>query len=261
MLPILDSVPSPPVRCTGHMCPIQVHWHLKLNDKDNWRVNVTVTNLNFRMNYTQWNLVVQHPNFNNRTQIFSFNYTDNNDTAMLWGVKKHNENLLQAGPLGNVQSDILFQKDSSTFTLGKGWPFPQRIYFNGDDCIMPNSDSYPYLSYTSSPDANSPNTSSRRTISPLVGASIGGSLGGIFLLIIGFLLFRRRRKKSNIGDTKSIGYRLWFHRKGRLGEIVDKNLMSEISVESLKIIRTEYERTLPNNVDWNSEGNSFPLKV
>lgn len=27
------------------------------------------------MNYTQWNLVVRHPNFDNLTQMFSFNYT------------------------------------------------------------------------------------------------------------------------------------------------------------------------------------------
>lgn len=76
--PNFDSVSSnstaPLVQCTSHMCPIQVHWHLKLNDKDNWRVNVMVTNLNFRMNYTQWNMVVQHPNFDNLTRIFSFNY-------------------------------------------------------------------------------------------------------------------------------------------------------------------------------------------
>jgi hypothetical protein len=28
-------------------------------------VKITITNFNFRMNYTQWNLVAQHPNFDN----------------------------------------------------------------------------------------------------------------------------------------------------------------------------------------------------
>lgn len=56
------------------MCPIRVHWHVKLNYKEYWRVKVTITNFNYRMNYTQWNMVVQHPNFDNLTQIFSFNY-------------------------------------------------------------------------------------------------------------------------------------------------------------------------------------------
>lgn len=184
------------------MCPIRVHWHVKLNYKDYWRVKVTVTNFNYRMNYTQWNMVVQHPNFDNLTQIFSFNYKPltpyaaiskhlsflslfflaknymhipkflkpqldlivlsylfcwTDDTAMLWGVKFYNDFLSQAGPLGNVQSELLFRKDSSTFTFEKGWAFPRRIYFNGDNCVMPPPDSYPYL----------PNASSRQQISLL----------------------------------------------------------------------------------------------
>lgn len=163
---------------------------------------------------------------------------------MLWGVKRHNENLLQAGPLGNVQSDILFQKDSSTSTLGKGWPFPRRIYFNGDECIMPYSDAYSYLSDTSSPNAKSPATSSRRTISPLVVASIGGSLGGIFVLIVGFLLFRRRRKKSNIVDTKSIGHLLWFHKSRSIN--TDISLLPtfrslKFSLEEMKLATSNFD--------------------
>ncbi|WOH09795.1 hypothetical protein DCAR_0729254 [Daucus carota subsp. sativus] len=161
---------APLVQCTSHMCPVQVHWHLKLNDKGHWRANVSVTNFNYRMNYTQWNMVVQHPNFVNMTQIFSFNYKllapseYINDTAMLWGIKRRNDNLLQASQhgLGNVESDIIFRKDSSTFTFEKGWAFPRRIYFNGDPCVMPSLDSYPYLP----PDNSSPITSSRNTISP-----------------------------------------------------------------------------------------------
>lgn len=65
---------TPLVQCTNHMCPIRIHWHVKINYKAYWRVKVTITNFNYRMNYSQWNLVVQHPNFDNLTQIFSFNY-------------------------------------------------------------------------------------------------------------------------------------------------------------------------------------------
>lgn len=159
------------------MCPIRVHWHVKLNYKEYWRVKITITNFNYRMNYSQWNLVVQHPNFDNLTQIFSFNYEPitpyesiskltfriniciicvcdfltnqvtffADDTAMLWGVKFYNDLLTRAGPYGNVQSELLFRKDKSTFTFDKGWAFPRRIYFNGDNCVMPPPDSYPYL--------------------------------------------------------------------------------------------------------------------
>ncbi|VFQ87493.1 unnamed protein product [Cuscuta campestris] len=142
---------SPLVQCTDHMCPIRIHWHIKINYKAYWRVKMTVTNFNYRMNYSQWNLVVQHPNFDNLTQIFSFNYQpitpyeSINDTAMLWGIKFYNDLLMQAGPLGNVQSEMIFQKDKSKFTFDKGWAFPRRVYFNGDNCVMPPPDSYPYL--------------------------------------------------------------------------------------------------------------------
>ncbi|CDP21681.1 unnamed protein product [Coffea canephora] len=155
---------APLIQCTSHMCPIRVHWHVKVNYKEYWRVKVTITNFNYRMNYSQWNLVVQHPNFDNLTQIFSFNfkpltpYQAINDTAMLFGIKFYNDFLMEAGPYGNVQSELLFRKDKSTFTFDKGWAFPRRIYFNGDNCVMPPPDSYPYL----------PNGGSRRDISIVV---------------------------------------------------------------------------------------------
>lgn len=79
------------------------------------------------------------------------------DTAMLWGVKFYNDLLSQAGPLGNVQSELLFRKDKATFTFEKGWAFPRRIYFNGDNCVMPPPDAYPWL----------PNGSSHQLISTL----------------------------------------------------------------------------------------------
>lgn len=65
---------TPLLQCTHHMCPIRVHWHVKANYKDYWRSKVAITNFNYRMNYTQWTLVVQHPNLNNVTQVFSFDY-------------------------------------------------------------------------------------------------------------------------------------------------------------------------------------------
>ncbi|KAF7822382.1 protein COBRA-like [Senna tora] len=154
---------TPLVQCTRHMCPIRVHWHVKINYKEYWRVKITITNFNYRMNYSDWNLVIQHPNFDNLTQLFSFNYKSLtpygtiNDTAMLWGIKFYNDLLTQAGPYGNVQSELLFRKDKSSFTFNKGWAFPRRIYFNGDNCVMPPPDAYPWL----------PNSGSRQEISLL----------------------------------------------------------------------------------------------
>ena len=67
------------------------------------------------------------------------------DTAMFWGIKYYNDLLMQAGEDGNVQSEILFQKDKDTFSFSEGWAFPQRVYFNGDACVLPPPDAYPSL--------------------------------------------------------------------------------------------------------------------
>uniref|UniRef100_J3LPT1 COBRA-like protein n=1 Tax=Oryza brachyantha TaxID=4533 RepID=J3LPT1_ORYBR len=142
---------APLLQCTSHMCPIRVHWHVKLNYKDYWRAKIAITNFNYRMNYTQWTLVAQHPNLNNVTEVFSFQYKpllpygNINDTGMFYGLKFYNDLLMEAGPFGNVQSEVLMRKDDKTFTFSQGWAFPRKIYFNGDECKMPPPDSYPYL--------------------------------------------------------------------------------------------------------------------
>ncbi|KAL7153067.1 hypothetical protein ABFS83_04G140300 [Erythranthe nasuta] len=142
---------APLLQCTHHMCPIRVHWHVKINYREYWRVKVAVTNFNYRMNYTQWTLVAQHPNLNNVTQVFSFDYKplvpyqSINDTAMFYGMKFYNDLLMEAGPYGNVQTEILLKKDKDIFTLKQGWAFPRKIYFNGDECQLPPPDTYPIL--------------------------------------------------------------------------------------------------------------------
>ena len=64
---------------------------------------------------------------------------------MFYGMKFYNDLLMEAGPLGNVQSEVLLRKDKTTFTLKQGWGFPRKIYFNGDECKLPPPDSYPFL--------------------------------------------------------------------------------------------------------------------
>ncbi|XP_004301494.1 PREDICTED: COBRA-like protein 6 [Fragaria vesca subsp. vesca] len=145
------AIPPPLVTCSQHMCPIRVHWHVKQSYKEYWRVKITITNLNFLKNYTDWNLVVQHPNLKSIRQLFSFNYHplttygNINDTGMFWGIKFYNDMILTSGNQGNAQSEMLLHKDEGTFTFREGWAFPRRISFNGDDCVMPPPDDYPTL--------------------------------------------------------------------------------------------------------------------
>nr|XP_010919369.1 COBRA-like protein 7 [Elaeis guineensis] len=146
-----DEGTSPFVLCTQHMCPIRVHWHLKVSYKEYWRVKVTITNFSILKNYTDWNLVIQHPNLQSITQVFSFNYNpliqygDINDTGMFWGIKNYNDMLLQYGENGNVQTEMLLHKDPGDFTFKGGWALPRKIVFNGHDCVMPPPDMYPSL--------------------------------------------------------------------------------------------------------------------
>ncbi|KAB1997493.1 hypothetical protein ES319_D12G028300v1 [Gossypium barbadense] len=150
---VKDPNQEPPsiVRCTQHMCPIRVHWHVKQSYKEYWRVKITVNNLNILKNYSGWNLVALHPNLKSLTQVFSFNYHPLNqyghinDSGMFWGVEYYNDMLLQEGEVGNVQSEMLLHKDEGIFSFREGWVFPRRILFNGDECVMPPPDDYPRL--------------------------------------------------------------------------------------------------------------------
>lgn len=64
---------------------------------------------------------------------------------MFYGMKFYNDLLMEAGPSGNVQSEVLLRKDKNTFSFKQGWAFPRKVYFNGDECMLPPPDTYPFL--------------------------------------------------------------------------------------------------------------------
>ena len=69
---------------------------------------------------------------------------------MFYGIKDVNDLLREAG-------------HKKTFTLDQGWAFPLRVYFNGDECMMPLPDIYPSLPnsafYSSNPISSSSSSS------------------------------------------------------------------------------------------------------
>ncbi|KAL7257459.1 hypothetical protein ACSBR1_003703 [Camellia fascicularis] len=141
------------VQCTDHMCPLRVHWHLRNNYKDQWRVKLTISNYNYGRSYSDWNVVVQHPGFSQSATTYSFNSTVlptvgiTYEVALFWGLEHYNSQLLTADEKqpGSVTTEVLLEKDSKSFTLRNGWTFPRRIYFNGDNCEMPLPDTFPML--------------------------------------------------------------------------------------------------------------------
>ncbi|KAJ6365266.1 hypothetical protein OIU76_030107 [Salix suchowensis] len=40
------------VQCIDHICPGRVHWHVKNNYMDRWRVKMTISNYNYKKNYS-----------------------------------------------------------------------------------------------------------------------------------------------------------------------------------------------------------------
>ncbi|XP_037491852.1 COBRA-like protein 2 isoform X2 [Jatropha curcas] len=132
------------VQCTEHMCPVRVHWHVMKNYMSYWRVKLTISNYNYKRNYSDWNVLVQHPGFSQNTATYSFNstilptvgFTDK--AALFWGLQFYNTELLQANEkqLGSVTTEILLEKDLSIFTLSNGWALPRRIYFIGAYCPL-----------------------------------------------------------------------------------------------------------------------------
>ncbi|KAK2392916.1 protein COBRA [Trifolium repens] len=142
------------IECTDHMCPIRVHWHIKNNYMNQWRVKLTISNYNFNRNYSNWNVLIQHPGFNKKATTYSFNSTklstlgiQDDGVALFWGIDYYNSELLHSDKdrVGSVTTEVLMEKDPSSFTLQNGWAFPRRIYFNGENCDMPLPDTFPML--------------------------------------------------------------------------------------------------------------------
>lgn len=69
------------------------------------------------------------------------------EVALFWGLDFYNDVLLQAEEkqVGFVTTEILLLKDMTSFTLGNGWAFPRRVYFNGENCVMPLPQTFPML--------------------------------------------------------------------------------------------------------------------
>ncbi|TYG39688.1 hypothetical protein ES288_D12G035500v1 [Gossypium darwinii] len=146
------------VQCTDHMCPVRIHWHIMTNYVTHWKVKLTISNYNYERNYSNWNVLIQHPGFSQSTTAYSFNSTMlpsfgfSDEVALFWGIEYYNDELLYAeeDKVGAVSTQILLRKDLDSFTLRNGWALPRRIYFNGEDCQMPLPDTFPMLPNASS---------------------------------------------------------------------------------------------------------------
>ncbi|KAJ0988841.1 hypothetical protein J5N97_007197 [Dioscorea zingiberensis] len=135
---------SSAVKCTNHMCPVQINWHLKSQSKDNWGARVSITNYNHRSEISNWATLLHLPQSNHLMKITQANHKpllmSIGGWEMFWGIKKYNRVINKEGIRGStVNWEVIYShKNVSSHNGTVGAPYiPLAIYFNGDACSMP----------------------------------------------------------------------------------------------------------------------------
>ncbi|KAI3980146.1 hypothetical protein MKX01_033287 [Papaver californicum] len=142
------GIVPPLMKCTDHMCPVNINWQM-LQPKEKgayMTVNVSISNFNYRINYTDWALLVNHPFINKLTRVVHANHKQFPNFKMaelMWGIKHKNAIITTSGRKGSTVSWVMqLYKDKSTNTTStsssckKDWCAPNEIFFNGDRCVI-----------------------------------------------------------------------------------------------------------------------------
>ncbi|KAK3125199.1 hypothetical protein QOZ80_7BG0601620 [Eleusine coracana subsp. coracana] len=142
-------VPNP-MPCADN-CGVTINWHVVNNYKSGWSVRMTIFNW---QDYTfkDWFAAVTVGNhFSGYENVYSFNGTrmdkpfDNTifmqglpGLAYLDGITDGKTPGDPRVP-GKQQSIISFKrKDAPNINIGKGEGFPKRVYFDGEECALPD---------------------------------------------------------------------------------------------------------------------------
>ncbi|GJN11570.1 hypothetical protein PR202_ga29770 [Eleusine coracana subsp. coracana] len=142
-------VPNP-MPCADN-CGVTINWHVVNNYKSGWSVRMTIFNW---QDYTfkDWFAAVTVGNhFSGYDNVYSFNGTrmdkpfDNTifmqglpGLAYLDGITDGKTPGDPRVP-GKQQSIISFKrKDAPNINIGKGEGFPKRVYFDGEECALPD---------------------------------------------------------------------------------------------------------------------------
>ncbi|KAE8709252.1 5'-methylthioadenosine/S-adenosylhomocysteine nucleosidase 1-like [Hibiscus syriacus] len=106
------------IQCNAdHMCLVRIHWHVMNNYFTHCKVKLTISNYNYKRNYSNWNVLIQHPGFSQSTTAYSFNSTMlpsfgiSDEVALFWGIEYYNEELISAeeDEPGSVSTQILLR--------------------------------------------------------------------------------------------------------------------------------------------------------
>lgn len=148
----LNRRPLPdPLPCTDY-CGVNVNWHIVSDFAKGWSARLTFLDWS-NITYPDWYAVIEMPNATaglqeaytmNATRLPLLNNSLGdamiNNTFVVTGIEGYNNYLMAAQNLtsGKIQSVISFTKETTPgIDVPLGGGFPSRIWFNGEECVLP----------------------------------------------------------------------------------------------------------------------------
>ncbi|KAG0631966.1 hypothetical protein M758_1G294500 [Ceratodon purpureus] len=144
------AIPSP-LPCTDY-CGININWHIVSDFTKGWSARLTLLDWS-NITYPDWFAVIEMPKATpglqeaytmNATRLPLLNNSLGdpllNNTFVVTGLEGYNNYLMAAQNLssGKIQSVVSFTKETTPGILvPMGDGFPTRIFFNGEECVMP----------------------------------------------------------------------------------------------------------------------------
>lgn len=138
------SVPSP-MPC-GDLCGVSINWHVATDYAGGWSARVTLFNWE-DVGMPEWfAAVVMGKAYDGFEQAYSFNATAiGNSTIFMQGRQGFNYLLKESNvsgsdyPVPGKQQSVLSftKKTSRDIDVVGGDGFPSKVFFNGDECAMP----------------------------------------------------------------------------------------------------------------------------
>ncbi|XP_051215613.1 COBRA-like protein 10 [Lolium perenne] len=143
-------VPNP-MPC-GDNCGLSINWHVMNNYKSGWSVRITIFNWQDYTFKDWFAAVTMGDHYSGYENVYSFNGTRMgkpfNNTIFMQGLpgltylEPITDGKTTDGPRvpGKQQSVISFKKkDAPNINIPRGEGFPKRVYFDGEECALPET--------------------------------------------------------------------------------------------------------------------------
>ncbi|CAM0958666.1 unnamed protein product [Alopecurus aequalis] len=140
-------VPNP-MPC-GDNCGLSINWHVMSNYKSGWSVRITIFNWQDYTFKDWFAAVTMGDHYSGYENVYSFNGTRMgapfNNTIFMQGLPglTYLEPITDTGDPrvpGKQQSVISFKKkDAPNINIPRGEGFPKRVYFDGEECALPET--------------------------------------------------------------------------------------------------------------------------